>query len=112
MGDIMLLSKSEIIKAGFILLAAAVVMWAIMIRPHSFAWQAAGQTTASVKSLMSNSTVIGSPQIRAVVTLDSGQNVLIDVPIDSNVRAGDLVNLVVQVDADKQSRKRYLYSVP
>ncbi len=104
------LSKSEIFKAGIILCGAMIFMWAVMIRPHSFNWEAAGQTTASVKSLMSNSTVIGQPQIKAVVILDSGQQILVTVPTQSNVRAGDEINLDVQADTEKLSRKRYVFA--
>lgn len=106
----MVLSKSEIFKAGVILFGAALFMWVAMIRPHSFAWEAAGQTSGTVKSLMSNSTVIGSPQIRAVVTLEGGQQILLDVPTQSNVRAGDTISVFILADAEKPSRKRYRYS--
>lgn len=105
----MLLSKVEIIKAGLILMIASLLMWAVMIRPHSYAWEAAGETSGTVKSLMSNATVIGPPQIRAVVTLEDGQQILLDVPTQSNVRAGDSINVYVQADADKPSRRRYSY---
>ena len=46
---------SEIIKSGILLSGAALVMWAIFIRPHSYSWQAAGQVEGKVKTLMSNS---------------------------------------------------------
>jgi len=100
---------SEIIKGGAILLGAAFVMWAVFVRPHSYSWQAAGQTQATVKTLTSNSKVIGKPVINAVVTLDSGRQAIVAVPLKSDIRKGDEVILLVQEDADKPSRKRYEY---
>jgi len=100
---------SELIKGGIILSGAALVMWAIFIRPHSYSWQAAGQTQGTVKTLMSNSKVIGQPVINAVVTLDNGRQTIVAVPLKSDVRRGDEVILAVQQDADKPSRKRYQF---
>ncbi len=100
---------SDIIKGGAILLGAALIMWAIFIRPYSYSWQAAGQTQATVKTLMSNSKVIGKPVINAVVTLESGRQTIVAVPLKSDIRKGDQVILLVQEDADKPSRRRYAY---
>jgi len=49
---------SGIIKGGVILAGASFVMWLIFIKPHSYDWQAAGQTQGTVETLMSNSKVI------------------------------------------------------
>ena len=98
---------SDIIKGGVILSGAALVMWAIFIRPHSFSWQAAGQTQGTVKTLMSNSKVIGQPVINAVVTLESGRQTIVSVPLRSDIRKGDEIVLLVQEDADRPSRRRY-----
>ena len=71
---------SDIVKGGVILSGAALVMWAVFIRPHSYSWQAAGQTQGTVKTLMSNSKVIGKPVINAVVTLENGRQTIVAVP--------------------------------
>lgn len=95
---------------GTILLGSMMVMWAVLIRPHSFDWQDAGEMSATVKTLMSNKTVIGSPVIKAVVVLPSGGQTIVDVPLDSNARAGSEIILSVQADADNANRKRYFFS--
>jgi hypothetical protein len=99
--------KKDILKAGTILIGAALVMWGIFIRPHSYDWQAAGQTQAMVKTLMSNSKVIGQPVINAVVILEGGQEAIVSVPLNSDIRKGDDIILSVQKDADRPSRRRY-----
>lgn len=98
---------SDMIKGGLILSGAAIVMWVFMIKPHTYDWRPAGETQGTVKTLLSNSKVIGKPVINAVVTLDNGGQTLVSVPIKSDVRQGDDVILLVQEDADKPSRKRY-----
>jgi len=98
---------SDMIKGAVILTGASLVMWAIFIRPHSYSWQAAGQTQATVKTLMSNSKVIGQPVINAVVTLENGRQTIVAVPIKSDIRKGDDIILLVQEDAEKPSRRRY-----
>lgn len=98
---------SDIIKGGLILSGAALVMWTIFIKPHSYEWQAAGEVQGTVKTLMSNSKVIGQPVINAVVTLENGRQTIIAVPLKSDVRQGDDIILLVQEDAKKPNRKRY-----
>ena len=98
---------SDIVKGGVILSGAALVMWAVFIRPHSYSWQAAGQTQGSVKTLMSNSKVIGKPVINAVVTLENGRQTIVAVPLKSDIRKGDDVLLLVQEDENKPCRRRY-----
>ena len=98
---------SDIVKGGVILSGAVLVMWAVFIRPHSYSWQAAGQTQGSVKTLMSNSKVIGKPVINAVVTLENGRQTIVAVPLKSDIRKGDDVLLLVQEDENKPSRRRY-----
>jgi len=98
---------SDMIKGGLILSGAVIVMWVFFIKPHSYDWQSAGQTQATVKTLMSNSNVIGKPVINAVVTLESGRQTIVAVPLKSDVRKGDDIVLLVQEDADKPSRRRY-----
>lgn len=98
---------SDMIKGGLILSGTAIVMWVFMIRPHSYDWQSAGQTQGTIKTLMSNSKVIGKPVINAVVTLDNGRQTIVAVPLKSDVRQGDAIILLVQEDAEKPSRRRY-----
>ena len=98
---------SDIIKGGMILAGASFVMWLIFIKPNTYDWQAAGQTQGTVKTLMSNSKVIGKPVINAVVTLENGRQTVVAVPLKSDVRKGDKVVLLVQQDADNNARKRY-----
>jgi hypothetical protein len=86
------------------------VIWFLMIRPHSFDWQPTGEVTAEIKTLMSNSTVIGAPEIKAVVVLESGKQTIISVPIRSNIRAGDPVILREQTDQNNDKRKRYYFA--
>lgn len=98
---------SDIAKGAVILFGAALVMWIFFIRPHSYDWQAAGQVKGQVKTLMSNSKVIGQPVINAVVILESGRQTIIAVPLESDVRQGDTVILRVQEDVKNSARRRY-----
>lgn len=98
---------SDIVKGAVILFGAALVMWIFFIRPHSYDWQAAGQVKGQVKTLMSNSKVIGQPVINAVVILESGRQTIIAVPLESDVRQGDTVILRVQEDVKNSARRRY-----
>ena len=100
---------SDIIKGGVILAGASLVMWAIFIKPHSYSWEPAGQIEGDVKTLLSNSKVIGTPVINAVVTFDTGGQTVVPVPLKSDVRQGDRVILAVQKDADKPERRRYQF---
>ncbi len=99
----------ELLKGGVILAGAALVMWAFFIRPHSYSWRAAGQANGTVKTLMSNSKVMGQPIINAVVTLENGRQTIVAVPLKSDIRKGDRIVLMVQEDADKPTRRRYAY---
>jgi hypothetical protein len=74
-------------------------MWAFMIRPDSYDWQPSGETTGEVKTLMSNSNVIGAAQINAIIILSDGRQTIVQVPLRSDVRAGNSIILNVQTDA-------------
>jgi len=100
---------SEIIKAGLILVGAFGVMWLFMIRPHTFNWKPAGETRGSVRTLMSNSKVLGKPVINAVIDLESGGLTIVAVPIKSDTRAGDKIILRVYIDTENEKRKQYEY---
>lgn len=99
----------ELLKGGVILAGAALVMWAFFIQPHSYSWRAAGQVNGTVKTLMSNSKVMGRPIINAVVTLENGRQTIVAVPLKSDIRKGDRIVLMVQEDADKPTRRRYAH---
>ena len=99
----------DMIKGGVILTIASLAMWAIFIKPHSYDWQAAGHIEGDVKTLLSNSKVIGLPVINAAVTFDAGGQTIVAVPLKSDVRQGDRVVLAVQEDADKPQRRRYQF---
>jgi len=99
----------DLIKGGVILSAASIVMWTVFVKPHSYEWQAAGKVNGKVKTLMSNSKVIGKPVINAVVLLESGHQTIIAVPLKSDIRKGDNVILAVQEDMNKPARRRYQF---
>ncbi len=99
----------EILKVGLILIGAIAVMWLFMIRPHTFDWQPAGEVNGTVRTLMSNSKVIGRPVINAVIDLENGGQTILAVPIKSDVRAGDRLVLRVYADAENNKRKQYEY---
>lgn len=80
-----------------------------MIRPYTFDWQPAGQTQATVKTLMSNSNVIGAAYINAVVVLEDERQVIVRVPLDADIRAGRTVSLSVEADAGNDARRRYAF---
>lgn len=104
---------SDYVKAGLIMLGAVGVIWFFMIRPYTYDWQPAGETTGTVKTLMSNSNVIGGAYINAVVTLEGGRETIIRIPMNDNIRAGREVTLRIDVDAKNTERKRYeFHSVP
>ena len=92
-----------------ILVGAVGFMWGAMIYPHTLNWQAAEPVSATVESLMSNSTVIGAPQIRAVVRLEDGRTSLVDIPIKDDIRAGTDIRLSVYENADNPKQKKYSY---
>ena len=100
----------EYYTAGIIILGGLLVVWLFMIRPHTHEWTPTGEASGQVKTLLSNSNVIGSPVIKAVVTLESGGQTIISVPIKSNVRAGDRVVLNEMTDQNNSNRKRYYYA--
>lgn len=97
----------EIMTGGIILGGAVAVIWAFMIRPYTYDWQPAGETTGTVKTLMSNSNVLGGAYIQAVVTLENGQQTIVRIPMEGDIRAGRDIVLSVQQDADNQKRQRY-----
>jgi len=99
----------EIVKGGLILSGAFFAMWLFMIRPHMFEWQPAGEINGTVRTLMSNSKVIGKPIINAVIDLENGGQTLVAVPIKSDIRAGDTLILRVYVDAENENRRQYEY---
>lgn len=99
----------DIIKGGLILSAASVFMWAFMIYPSSFEWEEAGETQGTVRTLMSNSKVLGQPQINAIVDFEDGGMTVVAVPIKSDVRSGDQVLLKIQQDKDNTDRLRYQF---
>lgn len=99
----------DIIKSGLILSAASVFMWAFMIYPNSFEWEEAGQAEGTVRTLMSNSKVLGQPQINAIIDFDDGQMTVVAVPIKSDVRSGDRVLLKIQQDVENSDRRRYQF---
>ncbi len=103
------LSKAEWFKAGLILTASVAVMWALMVQPHSYTWQAQGETTGEVRTLLSNSNVLGSPQIKAVIDLSDGRNTIITVPMRSDVRAGDRIELTTFTATENPKKTRYQY---
>jgi len=100
---------SDLFKGGVILAGASLLMWASFVKPHNYDWQAAGQIEGDVKTLLSNSKVIGKPVINAVVTFDTGGQTVVAVPLKSDVRQGDRIILAVQQDADKPARRRYQF---
>jgi len=97
----------EIMTVGVILTGAVAVIWAFMIRPYTYDWQPAGETTGTVKTLMSNSNVIGGAYINAAITLESGQQTIVRIPMEGNIRAGRDIVLSVQQDAGNPNRQRY-----
>lgn len=101
------LSFSDYVKVGAILSLAVGLMWAFLIRPYSYDWQPSGEINGQVKTLMSNSKVISAPTINAIVTLEGGGQVVVPVPLQSDIRAGSHVVLGIQTDADNPKRKRY-----
>ena len=99
----------EELTAVTIICGALFLMWAFMMRPYTFEWTPAGETTGTIKTLMSNSNVIGVAYIQAVVTLDNGRQTIIRVPLDEDIRAGSSIVLSVDTDANNEQRKRYSY---
>ena len=97
----------EIMTGAVILAGAVAVIWAFMIRPYTYDWQAAGEVNGTVKTLMSNSNVLGGAYIQAVVTLENGQQTIVRIPMEGNIRAGRDIVLSVQQDADNPKRQRY-----
>lgn len=99
----------EIATVAVILAGAVTVIWAFMIRPYTYDWQPAGDVTGTVKTLMSNSNVIGGAYINAVITLEGGQQTIVRIPMEGNIRAGREIVLSVQQDADNPKRKKYVF---
>lgn len=103
-------SLIDVAKGAIILMGAVAVIWVFMIRPYTYDWRAAGQTTGTVRTLMSNSNVIGGAYINAVITLEGGSSVIVRVPLDEDIRAGYNVVLNVLEEADNPARRSYEYA--
>lgn len=103
-------SPKDMAKIATILLGAVAVIWFFMIRPYTYEWQPAGQTTGTVKTLMSNSNVIGGAYINAVIIVEGGASAIVRVPLDQDIRAGYAVVLNVLEDADNPARRSYEYA--
>lgn len=103
-------SPIDAAKVAIILFGAVAVIWIFMIRPYTYDWQAARQTTGTVKTLMSNSNVIGGAYINALITLEGGASTIVRVPLDEDIRAGYNVVLNVLEDADNPARRSYEYA--
>ena len=99
----------DILTTAVILAGSVFVIWALMIRPYQGDWGDGGEVTARVKTLMSNSNVIGGAYINAVVILETGAQTIVQVPLKSNIRADSVVVLSVHVDTEKPHRKRYSF---
>ena len=104
----MILTLSEKLKAAMIISGALAVSWGVFIRPHTFDWEFSNYDEGRVRTLMSNSNVL-SPEINAIVETSNGQQVLVSVPIQSDVRKGDVIILSVESDAQNNQRRRYRY---
>jgi len=99
----------DMITAGIILTVSVGLIWLLMIRPHTFDWQDNGHASGTIKTLMSNSKIMGAAEIKAVVVLESGKQRIIAVPLESNVRAGTAIIMSVQADSANAKRKRYTF---
>ena len=104
----MILTLSEKLKAMAIISGALAVSWMFFIRPHTFDWEFSKYDEGTVRTLMSNSNVL-NPEINAVVELSNGRQVLVSVPIKSDVRRGDVIILSVESDVHNSRRRRYRY---
>lgn len=99
----------EIIAALAILTVSTLVIWVLMIRPYSGDWVKGAEVGATVKTLMSNSNIIGGAYINAVVVMENGQQTIVEVPLKSNIRAVDDLILSVFYDQQNEKRRRYQF---
>ena len=99
----------EHLVAGVILSASFAFMWMVMIYPNTLDWQPAPDQTGTIESLMSNSNIMGPAQINAVVKLQDGRQTIVQVPVQSDVRAGMEIKLDVLENADKPTQKRFRF---
>ena len=106
---IRLQSWREYVTFTVIIAGAVGLIWGGMIYPYTLDWQAADPVRAEVDSLMSNTNVIGGAQIRAVVKLDSGRKVIVDIPTHIDIRAGSDLILAVSVNADNPKQVKYSF---
>ncbi len=108
MANIILSGKEKLAVAG-ILLAAFAVIWVWMIQPHDYDWVDAGETTAVIHTILPNKKVIGPTYIKALVTLESGQKILVSLPPNPNIKQGSEIRLAVKTDSVKTDKRAYSF---
>jgi len=108
MAGLNLTGKEKLAIAG-ILLAAFAVIWVWMVKPNNYDWVDAGETTAVIDTILPNKKVIGPTYIKALVTLDNGQKILVSLPPNPNIKLGSEVRLAVKTDSIKTDKKAYSF---
>ena len=78
----------EYITAAFILIAAAGLIWGMMIKPHAYVWVEDGQTTGRIHTILPSNTVIGANVLKALVELPDGSKTILEMPMDSALVKG------------------------
>jgi len=104
-----LFSGKEKLAIFSVLLGAFAVIWVWMIQPNNYDWVKAGETTATIETILANKKVIGPTYIRALVTLESGQKILVSLPANPNISQGTEVRLAVKQDRVKTDKKAYSF---
>ena len=106
------LTGPEKLGIAGILIAVAAVMWVWLIQPANYDWVDAGETTAVVDTILPNKKVVGPTYIKALVTLEGGQKILVDLPANPNIQLGSEVTLAIKTDSvDKEKRANSFVSV-
>ncbi len=108
MANLNLTGKEKLAVAGF-LLAAAAVVWVWMVKPNNYDWVDAGETTAVIHTILPNKKVIGPTFIKALVTLESGQKVLVSLPAHPNIKQGGEIRLAVKSDSVQTDKRAYSF---
>lgn len=108
MTSVNLSGKEKLAVLGF-LLGAIAVIWVLMIKPNNYNWVDGGQTTATVETILANKKVVGPTYIKALVKLESGQQTVVNLPANPNIKTGSELRLSVKQDAEQSQVKSYSF---
>jgi len=105
----LLLSGREKLTMGVILILSFAAMWMWFIKPVNYDWVDAGETQATVENIYHNPKLLGPASIKALVKLESGQQVMVYLPLNSHIKKGSLLRFAVKSDRVQTDKRQYSF---